>query len=85
MGQKSERNGEWIEVIEKEVRIQHDGKQLFVRIPTEISSYLNAKKGDLFKFIVELPESGKKVLGLFFEIRSKHGEEKDKKKAQKER
>ncbi len=34
--------------IEKEVRVQYDGKQYSIRIPISIVEELNIKKGDVF-------------------------------------
>lgn len=68
---KNERNEleEDIEEIETTVKIQSDGRQLFVRIPREVSDYLELKKGDKFTFIVEVsPLGSEEEDGLFFEI-----------------
>lgn len=45
--------------IVKEVKIQYDGKQHMIKIPKEISSFYNIKKGDEFRFVVKPVEKGR--------------------------
>jgi hypothetical protein len=39
--------------IRKTVKISYDGKQFLIRIPNEISSYYNLKKGDELEILIE--------------------------------
>ena len=42
--------------IDKEMTILFDGKQFMIKIPKEVSEFLKIKKGDKFRFIIEIPE-----------------------------
>jgi len=67
------------ERITKKAKISFDGKQLFVRIPKDISDFLEVKRGDTFKFIIlaPLPSSkGKEIITLFELKEGKHGKKK---------
>jgi hypothetical protein len=56
----------------KEAKLTYDGKQFLVRIPVDISSLLQMKRGDMieFKFTMHPPEQKKKPE---FEITFKRG------------
>ncbi len=45
--------------IVKDIKIQYDGKQYMIKIPKEISSFYNIKKGNEFRFIVKPVEKGR--------------------------
>lgn len=42
----------------KDVKIQFDGNQFFIKIPTEMSQLLKLKKGDIARITLSIPESG---------------------------
>ena len=57
------------ESIVKEVKIATDGKQLFVRIPKEVSDFLKISKGNRFVFIVKQPTPSSPEVANSFEIK----------------
>lgn len=42
--------------IQRELTVNTDGKQLFVRIPKEIEQFLKIKKGDKIEFFIDPQE-----------------------------
>ena len=51
--------------IEKNVSINYDGKQYFIRIPKKLSDFLKINNKNIIKFTLDIPymeESGKKII-----------------------
>ena len=40
------------------IKVQFDGRQFVIKIPTEFTRILKLKKGDQMKLSIELPETG---------------------------
>ena len=62
------------EIILKRVKVQYDGKQLFIRIPKEISNFLKIRKGDNFEFKIDIPESLNQPIKSSFNTMKKQNE-----------
>jgi hypothetical protein len=48
------------DTIEKKVKLSHDGRQLMIRIPREITDFYNLKQGDSIKMIVKISAEDKR-------------------------
>lgn len=54
--------------IDREVNILSDGRQYMIKIPKEVSDFLEIKKGYKFRFLIEIPEDKTKKPTQTFEI-----------------
>ena len=43
------------DTITKRVKLSHDGRQLMLRFPREITEFYNLKKGDHIELVVKIP------------------------------